>query len=492
MSEPLIFEMGSQGRTVDAMPACDVPEMPLEEMIPRELLRRVPPDLPEVGEPEVARHFTRLSSMNYGVDTGFYPLGSCTMKYNPKVCEYAAGLPGFGRIHPCQPEDQVQGALRIMFEVQNYLAEITGMDHFTLQPAAGAHGEFTALSMIRAFHSSRGDSGRRKVIVPDSSHGTNPATAALCGMETVQVRSDAGGLVDIEALREALGEDTAAVMLTNPNTLGLFESNIAAIADLVHGAGGLMYCDGANMNAIMGMARPGDMGFDAIHLNLHKTFAAPHGGGGPGSGPVGVKSLLEPFLPVPVIVRGPEEGLFRLEEKRPYSIGRVRAFYGNFGVVVKAYAYMRALGGDGLLEACRNAVLNANYLLSLIKDVYPPPFGDRCMHEFVVTPPEGFRGSGLRTADIAKRLIDYGFHPPTVYFPLIVGEAMMVEPTETEDRKTLDRYAAALLEIAEEGRRNPELLKDAPHITLVSRPDEVEAARRPMLRWLPEGESGGA
>lgn len=486
MTEPLIFEMGASGRTSSPMPECDVPVRRPEDLIPGGLMRKKPPALPEVGEREVALHFTRLSSLNYGVDTGFYPLGSCTMKYNPKINEFAAGLPGFARLHPYQDEEQVQGALKLMYQTQCYLAEITGMDQFTLQPAAGAHGEFTGLLMIKAYHGHRGDTGRNKVIVPDSSHGTNPATAALCGMEVRQIKSGPGGTVDLDALKAALGGDTAAVMLTNPNTLGLFEKDITEIAGAVHRAGGLLYCDGANMNAVMGISRPGDMGFDVIHLNLHKTFATPHGGGGPGSGPVGVKASMAPFLPSPVVTHGPDSGKYRLDENRPLSIGKVRSFYGNFGVVVKAYTYIRAVGGQGLREASENAVINANYLFSLIKGAYRVPFDRYCMHEFVVSPPDGFREAGLHTVDIAKRLMDYGFHPPTIYFPLIVEEALMVEPTETESKDTLDSFAGAMLKIAGEGRENPDLLKEAPHVTPVSRLDEVTAARRPVLRWQPK------
>ncbi len=485
MTETLIFELGASGRTSSPLPDCDVPARPLKEIIPAGLLRKKPPGLPEAGEAEVARHFTRLSSLNYGVDTGFYPLGSCTMKYNPKINEYAARLPGFARLHPYQAEDQVQGALRLMYETQRYLAEITGMDEFTLQPAAGAHGEFAGLLMIKAYHDHRGETGRRRVVVPDSSHGTNPATAALCGMEVQQVRSGRDGTVDLEALKDALGPGTAAVMLTNPNTLGLFEREITKIAEAVHRAGALLYCDGANMNAILGISRPGDMGFDVIHLNLHKTFSTPHGGGGPGSGPVGVKSGLAPFLPSPAVGFDPAGGRYYLDYDRPLSIGKVRSFYGNFGVVVRAYAYIRAVGGEGLRQVGEDAVINANYLLSLIRGTYRVPFDRRCMHEFVVSPPAGFKEAGLHTVDIAKRLMDYGYHPPTVYFPLIVEEALMVEPTETESRSTLDAFAGALLEIAREGFENPQLLREAPRRTPVSRLDEVVAARKPVLRWRP-------
>lgn len=485
MVEPLIFEKGASGRISALMPECDVPSLPVEELIPASFLRKLPPLLPEVNEPEVARHYTRLSLLNFGVDTGFYPLGSCTMKYNPKINEYAARLSGFARLHPYQSEDQVQGALELMYETQCYLAEITGMDFFTLQPAAGAHGEFTGLLMIKAYHNHRGETERRKVIVPDSSHGTNPATAALAGMEVVQVKSGLNGTVDIDALKVVLGTDTAAVMLTNPNTLGLFEKDITVIAEIVHQSGGLLYCDGANMNAIMGLSRPAEMGFDVIHLNLHKTFSTPHGGGGPGSGPVGVKSFLAPYLPAPLVTFDAENKSYYLDNHRPLSIGKVKSFYGNFGVVVRAYAFIRAVGGEGLREISENAVLNANYLLSLLKDTYPAPYSGFCMHEFIVTPPECFRDSGLHTMDIAKRLMDYGYHPPTVYFPTIVEEALMVEPTETESKTTLDTFAAAMLEIAKEGSENPNLIKEAPHSTPVSRLDEVSAARKPLTRWHP-------
>ncbi|TWH60173.1 glycine dehydrogenase (decarboxylating) beta subunit [Desulfitobacterium sp. LBE] len=479
--EPLIFELSREGRTGVSLPSCGVPEIPLEELIPQEFLRDKEPELPEVSEVDVVRHFTRLSSFNHGVDTGFYPLGSCTMKYNPKVNEKLARLPGFSQIHPYQPEELTQGALGLMVELQEELAEITGMDAFTLQPAAGAHGEMTGILIIKAYHDHRQDVKRRKVIVPDSAHGTNPATGAMAGYEIVQVPSNERGGVDIEALRQVANDEVAALMLTNPNTLGLFDENILEIAEIIHAVGGLIYYDGANANAIMGIARPGDMGFDVVHLNLHKTFSTPHGGGGPGSGPVGVKEFLAPYLPKPVAIRTPE-GRYSWDEDRPLSIGRVRAFQANFGVLVKAYAYIRALGGEGLKAASQNAVLNANFLMSILKDHYHLPYDRVCMHEFIITP-KNLKEYGIHTLDIAKRLLDYGYHPPTIYFPLIVEEAMMIEPTETESLETLEQFARVMIQIAEEVKQDAEMVKNAPHDTLVTRLDETGAARKPDLRW---------
>lgn len=490
MNEPLVFELSVPGRSSNHLPDCDVPVKPVQELIPRAYLRIEAPALPELGEADAARHFTRLSRLNYGVDNGFYPLGSCTMKYNPKIGEYAARLPGIARLHPYQQPETVQGALAIMYHLQNHLAEITGMDAFSLQPAAGAHGELTGLLMIRAYHDHRGDKDRRLVIVPDSAHGTNPATAAQCGLKAVQVPSNPRGNVDAAALRKVLGPDTAALVLTNPNTLGLFEEEILELAEAVHRAGGLLYYDGANMNAILNYARPGDMGFDVVHLNLHKTFGAPHGGGGPGAGPVGAKANLAPFLPRPVVGYNAGKNAYYLDYNRPLSIGRVRSFYGNFGVMVKAYVYILALGAAGLKEVAEHAVLNANYLLTLLKDEFPPAYDRLCKHEFVVAPPEDLKKHGVTTLDIAKRLLDYGFHPPTVYFPLIVKEAIMVEPTETESKATLDAFAAAMKKIAAEGRENPGLLKNAPQHTPVTRLDEVSAARNPVLRWKEKPKAG--
>ncbi len=479
--EPLIFELSREGRTGVSLPSCDVPEIPLEDLIPQEFLRDKEPELPEVSEVDVVRHFTRLSSFNHGVDTGFYPLGSCTMKYNPKVNEKLARLPGFSQIHPYQPEELTQGALGLMVELQEELAEITGMDAFTLQPAAGAHGEMTGILIIKAYHDHRQDVKRRKVIVPDSAHGTNPATGAMAGYDIVQVPSNERGGVDIEALRQVANDEVAALMLTNPNTLGLFDENILEIAEIIHAVGGLIYYDGANANAIMGIARPGDMGFDVVHLNLHKTFSTPHGGGGPGSGPVGVKEFLAPYLPKPVAIRTPE-GRYSWDEDRPLSIGRVRAFQANFGVLVKAYAYIRALGGEGLKAASQNAVLNANFLMSILKEHYHLPYDRVCMHEFIITP-KNLKEYGIHTLDIAKRLLDYGYHPPTIYFPLIVEEAMMIEPTETESMETLEQFAQVMIQIAEEVKQDAEMVKNAPYDTLVTRLDETGAARKPDLRW---------
>lgn len=479
--EPLIFELSREGRTGVSLPSCDVPEIPLEDLIPQEFLRDKEPELPEVSEVDVVRHFTRLSSFNHGVDTGFYPLGSCTMKYNPKVNEKLARLPGFSQIHPYQPEELTQGALGLMVELQEELAGITGMDAFTLQPAAGAHGEMTGILIIKAYHDHRQDVKRRKVIVPDSAHGTNPATGAMAGYDIVQVPSNERGGVDIEALRQVANDEVAALMLTNPNTLGLFDENILEIAEIIHSVGGLIYYDGANANAIMGIARPGDMGFDVVHLNLHKTFSTPHGGGGPGSGPVGVKEFLAPYLPKPVAIRTPE-GRYSWDDDRPLSIGRVRAFQANFGVLVKAYAYIRALGGEGLKAASQNAVLNANFLMSILKEHYHLPYDRVCMHEFIITP-KNLKNYGIHTLDIAKRLLDYGYHPPTIYFPLIVEEAMMIEPTETESLETLEQFAQVMIQIAEEVKQDAEMVKNAPHDTLVTRLDETGAARKPDLRW---------
>ncbi|AGA70192.1 glycine cleavage system protein P [Desulfitobacterium dichloroeliminans LMG P-21439] len=479
--EPLIFDLSQEGRSGVSLPPCDVPEVSLETLVPREFLREREAELPQVSEVDVVRHFTRLSTFNHGVDTGFYPLGSCTMKYNPKVNERLARLPGFSQIHPYQPEGLVQGALGLMVELQEDLAEITGMDAFTLQPAAGAHGEMTGILIIKAYHEQQRDFKRTKVIVPDSAHGTNPATAAMAGFEIVQVPSNERGGVDIEALRQAANEEVAALMLTNPNTLGLFDVNILEIAKIIHDVGGLIYYDGANANAIMGIARPGDMGFDVVHLNLHKTFSTPHGGGGPGSGPVGVKEFLAPYLPKPVAVRT-SDGKFTLDADRPLSIGRVRAFQANFGVLVRAYAYIRALGGEGLTAASQNAVLNANFLMNILKEHYHLPYDRICMHEFVITP-QNLKGYGVHTLDIAKRLLDYGYHPPTIYFPLIVEEAMMIEPTETESMETLEQFAQVMIKIAAEVQDDVEMVKNAPYTTLVTRLDETGAARKPDLRW---------
>ncbi|PYI56672.1 aminomethyl-transferring glycine dehydrogenase subunit GcvPB [Paenibacillus flagellatus] len=474
----LIFELSKPGRVAYSLPECDVPETPVEELIPAKLLRTKPAELPEVYEVDVMRHYTALSRRNFGIDNGFYPLGSCTMKYNPKINEDVARFPGFAKIHPYQPVESIQGALELLYTLQNDLAEITGMDRVTLQPAAGAHGEWTGLMMIRAYHESRGEK-RTKVIVPDSSHGTNPASATVAGFDTITIKSDDRGLVDLDALRAAVGPDTAALMLTNPNTLGLFEEHIVEIAGIVHEAGGLLYYDGANSNAILGIARPGDMGFDVVHLNLHKTMSTPHGGGGPGAGPVGVKEKLVPFLPAPNVVRK-EDGTYGFDAGSAESIGRVKAFYGNFGILVRAYTYIRTLGAEGLREVSENAVLNANYMMKRLAPYYDVPFDRPCKHEFVMS---GKRQKklGVRTLDIAKRLLDFGYHPPTIYFPLNVEECIMIEPTETESKETLDGFIDTMIQIAKEAEENPELVVNAPYTTVVKRLDEAQAARKPVL-----------
>jgi glycine dehydrogenase subunit 2 len=476
--QPLIFELGQAGRRAYTLPELDVPEAPLDEI--GSFVREEEPRLPQVSEVDVVRHFTALSTRNHGVDSGFYPLGSCTMKYNPKRNERAAKLPGFANIHPLQPSATVQGALELMYNLQTYLAEITGMDAVSLQPAAGAQGEWTGLMMIAAYHKSRGEK-RDKVIVPDSAHGTNPASVTMAGLKAITIPSREDGSVDLDALRAVVGPDTAALMLTNPSTLGLFETNILEIAEIVHEAGGLLYYDGANANAILGYARPGDMGFDVVHLNLHKTFSTPHGGGGPGAGPVGVKAFLEPFLPKPVLVRK-EDGSFDWDWNRPQSIGKVKGFYGNFGILVRAYAYIRTMGPDGLKMVAEHAVLNANYLMRRLQGAFDLPFDKVCKHEFVLS---GKRQKklGVRTLDIAKRLLDFGVHPPTIYFPLIVEECLMIEPTETESLETLDEFADIMLKIAEEVETNPDYVKEAPHRTVVGRLDETTAARHPVLRY---------
>lgn len=481
MTESLIFEMSSPGRIGYSLPKPDVPEVPLEDMIPAQYLRSRPAELPEVSEPDVIRHFTHLSTLNYSIDRGFYPLGSCTMKYNPKVNEVAVNSVGWRDIHPYQPQSTVQGALQLMYDLQEALKEIGGMDLFTLQPAAGAHGEFTGLLMIQAYHRGRGEH-RTEVIAPDSSHGTNPATAAMLGYKLITVRSDERGRVDLEELKRLVTENTAALMLTNPSTLGLFDEQVQEMSGIVHEAGGLMYYDGANLNAIMGVARPGDMGFDVVHFNLHKTFTTPHGGGGPGAGPVGVKSVLAPYLPVPIVAR--RDGQYVLDYDRPQSVGKVRTFYGNFGMLVRAFTYITQMGGDGLAQVSRDAVLSANYLRARLGDVFDVPYPGPNMHEFVLSGRKQ-RRAGVPTRDIAKRLIDYGFHPPTVYFPLIVDEAMMIEPTETENKETLDRFVDAMCAIAREVDEQPETVSGAPHTAPVTRLDETRAARQPDLRWHP-------
>lgn len=477
--DKLIFELTKENKQGYSLPKCGKNNDYINN-IPKEFLRTSKLKLPEVSESEVVRHYTLLSTKNYGVDTGFYPLGSCTMKYNPKINEDMASLDGFLNIHPYQPQKTVQGALELMYNLSSALCEITGMDNYTLQPAAGAHGELTGLMLIKAYHENRGDSKRTKIIIPDSAHGTNPASAHMAGFDVVEIKSNIDGSVDIEALKEVLGNDTAGLMLTNPSTLGLFEKNIDKIAELVHNAGGQLYYDGANMNAIMGVTRPGDMGFDVIHLNIHKTFSTPHGGGGPGSGAVGVKKHLEQFLPKPVVKK--EQNKFILDYDIPNSIGSVKGFYGNFGVLVKAYTYILMMGAEGLTLASKTAVLNANYLQNKLKKYFKLPIDTVCKHEFVL---EGVsdKSSEVSTLDIAKRLMDYGFHPPTIYFPLIVNQAMMIEPTESESLDTLDAFAEVMIKISKEIKENPEILKSAPHNTPVRRLDEVTAAKNPILTY---------
>ncbi len=477
--EKLIFEIDRVGRTGYRLPKLDVEEVSLDSIIPENKLNEKDVKLPEVSEVDVIRHYTNLSDKNYGLDTGFYPLGSCTMKYNPKINEEMYKLDGFVNIHPRQPEHTVQGALQLMHELAESLAEVAGMDRITLQPAAGAHGELTGLTLIKAYHEDRGETQRTKIIVPDSAHGTNPASAIMAGLDTVQVQSTENGLVDVESLKAVLNDEIAGLMLTNPNTLGLFEKDIREIADLVHEAGGLLYYDGANANAILGHARPGDMGFDVVHFNIHKTFSTPHGGGGPGSGPVGVKDILVPYLPKPVVEKDGDRYFFDYD--RPKSVGRMKDFYGHFGINVRAYTYILTMGYDGLRKASEMAVLNANYLAHRLKDHYNLPEGELFKHEFVLA---GLKdGLSVTTMDVAKRLLDFGYHPPTIYFPLIVNEALMVEPTESESKETLDAFADALIKIAEEAKTDPEILKTAPHNTIVARVNETEAARNPILRY---------
>lgn len=478
--QALIFEISTPGRIGYSLPEIEIEEIALSELLPDDYIREEAAELPEVSELDIMRHYTALSKRNHGVDSGFYPLGSCTMKYNPKINENVARINGFAHIHPYQDENTVQGALGLMYDLQEHLIEITGMDQVTLQPAAGAHGEWTGLMMIRAYHESNGDMQRTKVIVPDSAHGTNPASATVAGFETVTVKSNEHGLVDIDDLKRVVGEDTAALMLTNPNTLGLFEENILEMAEVIHQAGGKLYYDGANLNAVLSKARPGDMGFDVVHLNLHKTFTGPHGGGGPGSGPVGVKNESIRFLPKPIVSE--KEGRYFLDYDRPESIGRVKPYYGNFGINVRAYTYIRSMGPDGLKAVTENAVINANYMMRRLSAYYDLPYDRHCKHEFVLS---GRRQKklGVRTLDIAKRLLDFGYHPPTIYFPLNVEEAMMIEPTETESKETLDAFIDAMIQIAKEAEDNPEIVQEAPHTTVIKRLDETLAARKPVLRF---------
>lgn len=476
----LIFEKHVPGSNPFSLPDESIPAPAASESIPAPFLRQAAVSLPELSEVEAVRHFTELSTRAYGVDNGFYPLGSCTMKYNPKINEWAARLPGFAAIHPYQPAATVQGALQLYYEMQELLAEITGMDGFSLQPAAGAHGELVGVMLIKSYHQARQDYKRTKILVPDSAHGTNPASANVLGFEVVEVKSNSRGLVDLADLRSKMTDEAAGLMLTNPNTLGLFEEEIQEIAAIVHAAGGLLYYDGANLNGIMGVARPGDMGFDVIHVNLHKTFGTPHGGGGPGSGPVGAKAKLLDFLPKPIAVK--QNGEYRFDYDRPHAVGKVKNFYGNFGVIVKAYAYIKALGAAGLKEACQHAVLNANYLRHQLREDFHIPLDRLCKHEFIITSKKQAE-YGITTMDIAKRLIDYGYHPPTVYFPLIVSEAMMIEPTETEAKERLDEFVETMKTIAREAAEQPALVTEAPRNAVIRRVDEVTAARKPIVKW---------
>ena len=470
-------DLSKAGRRASSLPALDVPTA----SFPADQRRKEPAPLPEVGERDLVRHYTRLAQRNYGVDTGFYPLGSCSMKYNPKIADTVAALPGFARLHPHQPDETVQGALELLWRLERALCEVTGMARATFQPAAGASGELTGLLIMRAHHERQGDV-RRRIVIPDSAHGTNPASVRMAGYEVATVPSDARGLVDLSALEKLVDEDVAGLMITNPNTLGLFEQDILELARTIHDVGGLLYYDGANLNAILGRVRPGDMGFDIVHMNTHKTFATPHGGGGPGAGPVAVTERLTPYLPSPVLSQA-GDGAFRWDEDRPDSIGRIHGFHGNFAVLVRAYAYVFANGGDGLREVGERAVLNARYLAERVKGEYPLAFPDgRPMHEFVSTA-KPFKANGIRAMDIAKRLIDLGFYPSTVYFPLIVDEAMMVEPTETESKETLDAFADAMLQAAREARDQPDLLHEAPVSAPVRRLNEAQAARNLKIRW---------
>ena len=473
----LIFETSVPGRGCSILPECDVSVPDL----PETFSRKKAPRLPQLSENDISRHYTALAGRTYGVNNGFYPLGSCTMKYNPKINEELASLPGFTAIHPLQPEHTVQGAMQVLFQSEQALCEITGMDAMTFQPAAGAHGEFTGLLLIKAYHKHRGDQKRTKIIVPDSAHGTNPASATMAGFTVVSIPSREDGCVDLEKLKAAVGDDTAGLMLTNPNTVGLFDKNILEITRIVHDAGGLNYYDGANLNAVMGVSRPGDMGFDVVHLNLHKTFSTPHGGGGPGSGPVGCKSLLAPFLPGPVVKKQQNRYHF---EKPEHSIGQVKSFYGNFTVVVKALSYILTLGAECIREAAQNAVLNANYMMKKLDDLYTIAYQERCMHEFVMSLEPLKKETGISAMDIAKGLLDNGIHPPTMYFPLIVHEALMVEPTETESKETLDEAIEVFRRLYETAKTDPQSLHEAPHHTAVRRLDEVGAARNPKLRYL--------
>jgi glycine dehydrogenase subunit 2 len=478
--EPLIFERGTPGRSGASLPEADVPEVDASALF-GSLYRDEPAPLPEVSEPEAFRHYVRLSQQNFAIDLGMYPLGSCTMKYNPKVNEWAARLAGFARLHPYAPENMIQGALELMYRLEKGLAEICGMDRVSLQPAAGAQGELAGLMMIRAYHASQGRSPK-KVLIPDTAHGTNPASCALNGFEAVSFPGSGSGTVSAEQFAAFVDDDVAAVMITNPNTVGLFESELPKIAEIVHQKGGLVYGDGANLNALMGRARPGDLGIDVMQFNLHKTFTTPHGGGGPGSGPVAFKQKLAPFAPSPTVERR-EDGSYYLDYARPQSIGRVRSFYGNFGMMVRAYTYLREMGAEGLRKATDLAVLNANYLRVRLGEEWHVAYDRPCMHEVVISDKQ-LKPTGVTTLDVAKRLLDYGFHPPTMYFPLVVKGAMLIEPTETETKQTLDEFVEAMASIKREAQEDPEMVKGAPHLTRLRRLDETRAARKPVLRWV--------
>jgi glycine dehydrogenase subunit 2 len=482
-----IFEKGAPGRRAFCAPELDVPQV--DGLLPDALRRSAPPRLPEASEPEIVRHYVNLSKRNFDLDSGFYPLGSCTMKHNPRLHERVAALPGHARLHPLQDPRRAQGALELMFELQQSLAEIAGLPHVSLQPSAGSHGELAGVLLTRAYHADRGEQ-RTKVLTPDSAHGTNPATVTMAGYEVVKVALDEAGGVDVDDLRAKADEDVACLMLTNPSTLGIFDPNIEEMARIVHGVGATLYYDGANLNAVMGYSRPGDMGFDIVHFNLHKTFTQPHGGGGPGAGPIAVSDRIEPFLPRPQVVRrAPANGgppTFDLDDDRPKSIGKLRGFQGNYGVFVRTYAYIRSLGAEGLKDVSEVSVLNANYLLARLRekvgDHLPLAFGERCMHEFVLSGAPMKKELGIRTLDLAKRLLDHGFHPPTVYFPLVVDEALLIEPTETETRETLDEFADAIAAIVAEAQDDPQLARNAPYTTPVRRLDEAGAAKRPRVR----------
>jgi glycine dehydrogenase subunit 2 len=494
-----IYEKSKEGRRAFVAPELDVPEVPVEELLPESVRRETPPELPEISEPEIVRHYNGLSKKNFDLDTGFYPLGSCTMKHNPKLHERLAALPGHSRLHPLQDPQYAQGALELMHRLQGALSEIAGLPHVSLQPSAGSHGELAGLLLTRAYHEDRGEE-RTKVLTPDTAHGTNPATVTMAGYEVVKVGTAEDGGVDLDDLREKATDDVACLMLTNPNTLGLFDTNIEQIAEIVHGVGATLYYDGANLNAVMGVTRPGDMGFDIVHFNLHKTFTQPHGGGGPGAGPIAVSDRIEAFLPTPQVVerRGDNGGEphFDLDFDRPKSIGKLRGFQGNFGVFVRSYAYIESLGGDGLKEASEVAVLNANYLKARLAEAgvaeyLPIAFDRTCMHEFVLSGRGARDELGIKTLDIAKRMLDHKVHPPTVYFPLLVDEALMIEPTETETKERLDHFAEVVRSILDEAREDPEIAKNAPYTTPVRRLDEAGAAKRPVVRWRPQDDNPG-